>query len=319
MIDPVPWFVGGGAQHSPEIARLLAFAAFRGAEGVVGSGDCKVAPLATPGTSVRVLPGAASILNRSGTYESYAARVTSEEVLPVAATTSSGGRSDLIVLRVEDPYAPGTPWAAPATPASGPYVFARVIANVPAGTTRLQDVPGRTTDSGIALARIDLPASTSVVNAGNIVDLRTMPGKRSERVLKTVIGGTNNDLTTAYPAYQDWPAAASFSIPIPSWATKAYVRANIGAAALLTASVTGRLRVNLGGSVSADTGYDLNYTGSVSRSDFFVPAEFAIPASMRGTNQTIKLQGNRSGGTGNLRYDNVTISAFDVEFREDVV
>lgn len=314
--DPVPWFVGGGAQHSPEIARLLAYAAFGGAEGVVGPGDLKVATLASPGASVRVLPGACSILNRSGQYESYAARLVSEDVLPIGATGGSA-RSDLIVARIEDPFAYGTPWADPADPTVGPYVFTRVIAGVPAGTTNVASLG--LGYSAIALARVDLPANTSVVNAGNIVDLRKMPRRRSERVLRTLVGGANNDLVTAEPAYTDWPVSTVQLLAVPEWATKAIVRINLGAVAHLNADVTGRLRVNFAHTVSADTGYDLNYSGTPSRHDFLIAGEFTIAPEDRGTNQAVRVQGNRTGGTGLLRWDYVTTATVDVDFREDVV
>ena len=57
--DSVPWFVGGGALHSPEVARLLAHAATSGAAGVVTPADLAVSALPVPGASVRVAVGGA--------------------------------------------------------------------------------------------------------------------------------------------------------------------------------------------------------------------------------------------------------------------
>src|SRR5690606_29700444 len=127
--DAVPWFVGGGAEHSPEVARLLAYAATGGAEGIVLPTDLRVAPLSAPGSGVRVLPGAAPVRTRAsgGALQTYVARLPVANTVSISATGSGAGRSDLIVARIEDPYVAGTPYQEPENPASGPYVFTRVI------------------------------------------------------------------------------------------------------------------------------------------------------------------------------------------------
>jgi len=223
--DSVPYFVGGGAQHSPEVARLLAYAALGGAEGIVGPADLKVAPYEVPGTGVRVLKGAALILNRAtgGDQQTYAVRNPSVDVVEIAPTGSSGGRSDLIVAQIEDPNMPGEPWQRPEKPESGPYVFTRVIPNVPKGTTRLQDVPGYGGRTAVTLARVDLPASTGTVTSSMVTDLRAMARPRSERV---IVPATiqKADLLNLLPSWQNFPETQITGIPVPAWATHAAIR-----------------------------------------------------------------------------------------------
>lgn len=104
-------------------------------------------------------------------------------MVAIAATGSAGGRSDLIVAQVEDPNMAGEPWQTPTNPAVGPYIFTRVIPNVPAGTTSLRPL-GYSGRSAIVLARVDLPASTGTVTASMITDLRELA------CLGTIVGWT---------------------------------------------------------------------------------------------------------------------------------
>ena len=75
-LDSTPWFVGGGAQHSPEVARSLAYASTNGAEGTCGISDLRVQAQSVPNGSVQVIPGAALLLNRytGGVGQTYALR-----------------------------------------------------------------------------------------------------------------------------------------------------------------------------------------------------------------------------------------------------
>ena len=91
--DSTPWFVGGGAHHSPEVARVLAYAASSGAEGIVTPEALRVRPLAVPGTSVRIAPGACLIVNRypGGAWQTYVGRNPVEHTVPITAAGAGGG------------------------------------------------------------------------------------------------------------------------------------------------------------------------------------------------------------------------------------
>lgn len=301
MFDSVPWFVGGGAQHSPEVARLLAFAATSGAEGIVNVGDMKVQTLSVPGGSVRVSPGAALIRNRAtgGDSQTYVSRLPTEDTVTIAATGSGAGRTDLIVAQIEDPFMAGEPWQDPADPKVGPYVFTRVIPNVPAGTTRLQDVAGYSGRSAVTLARIALPASTGTVTAAMITDLRkvALPREKSEVRAMNVSGAEKYIITatSAYPAGgQTWPAQAEdigIDIDIPEWASIVKVIATWSGVAIPGGNANGNFWVQVAPTANAanfktqDGGYNASNSSDFSRETWVVSDTKTIPTALRGTRQ----------------------------------
>lgn len=313
--DSVPWFVGGGAEHSPEVARLLAFAAIGGAEGVVEPGDLKVLPLDVPSGSVRVVVGAALIRNRAtgGAQQTYVARNPTEDVVSISETGSAGGRSDLIVAQIEDPNMAGEPWQDPTDPKVGPYVFTRVIPNVPAGTTRLQDVPGYEGRSAITLARVDLPASTGTVTAALITDLRKLARPRSER---QVVKGTLTDktVTLSTSSWQAFPEKPITGLVVPTWATHAAIRIDT-TIRFVSGDGYFNLQSYLGtgapitSGLFADAIIDSTSGGGSYRQPLVIPSDgvWAIPSALRGkTVQLVtRVQGRSSGGkiaTGTTDY-----------------
>lgn len=309
MLDPVPWFVGGGAEHSPEVARLLSYAATGGAEGIAGVNDLKVLSLATPGSSVRVSPGAGVMVNKaaSGGQQSYIGRCVSDEVVNIAATGSAGGRSDLIVLRVEDPHMPGEPWQLPTDVKVGPYVFVRVISGVSSTATTMPE--GQT---GIVLARVDIPASTATITQSMIRDLRTMARPRSSRLFIPAYPNANNDLTVTDMANpQTWPAAGSHNVEVPSWATHAHLRADISGA-LALAAIDGGHGIRLGSLAVQNSGYNV---GSGGRHALISGGTVNV-SGLRGTVQTVRTTGYRNGTAGALRADTGTAVFVTIDFVE---
>lgn len=281
--DSVPWFVGGGAEHSPEVARLLAYAATNGAEGIVSPGDLKVAPLDVPGTSVRVLTGAALILNRaqSGDHQTYVGRLPVEDVVAIASTGSGAGRSDLIVAEIMDPFVPGSSFQTPDDVKVGPYIRTRVISNVAAGTTT---VPAGIT--GVALARIDLPASTGTVTADLIKDLRHLAQPRAmSRVYGGPPGGTQVWTPASTAAWGDPYGMASLGfippVEVPAWAT--HMDLIFTASVQTIAGSSGATHTKFGNDSSL-RGPTINWDGDLND---LTCADIgrAIPANFRGTTQ----------------------------------
>lgn len=322
MWDSVPWFIGGGAQHSPEVARLLGYAATSGAEGIVTPGDLKVQALDVPGGSVRVAPGAGLILNRAtgGDSQSYVARLPSEDVVEIAATGSGAGRSDLIVAQIEDPFMAGEPWQDPADPTVGPYVFTRVIANVPAGTTSLQEVSGYGGRSAIALARIDLPASTGTVTGAMITDLRKVARPRSLQVTLQAnsagepAAGKVDAVDTV--AFAKWPDVATWNIDVPAWATHAQVRGDVVSYVVKAGNTTGQVRAKIFGAGGVSASFDENYGTNPHRGTLAFLSEFTIPLASRGTTQTLIFEALRSQALGYIDADKFTSSLATVVFSE---
>lgn len=314
MWDPVPWFVGGGAEHSPEVARLLAYAATNGGEGVIDTSSLRVTALAVPGSAVAVRTGACLIRNRSvgGERQTYAGRSTSVDNPQIPATTAAGARSSLVVARVEDPFMEGEPWQDPADPTAGPYIFTRVIPNVPAGTKRLRDVPGYEGNSAIELARIDQPASTGAITNAMITDLRKVANPRSNRQAQNIEPAVTNLTSTAATR---WPTNR-FTVDIPEWATQAFVKMEL-VAAIDSGDTDGNFMIYLGDSLLVQAqGYNYDYTGS-ERLGIVVAGVVAVPAEFRGTTQNLEMRATRvAGAPGFLRTVVKSFYVADVEFYE---
>lgn len=232
------WFIGGGAEHTPEAARRALYASTSGAEGIGSPTDLQVRPLAVPGQGVRVSVGSALIQSRyvGGETQTYMGTVTSQETVSITPTGSGGGRTDLIVMQVEDPFTAGSTYSPPSTNniPNSPYVYIRVISGVPAGTRRLQDVAAYANRTAITLARVTLPASTGTVTAGMITDLRevAMP-KREEFVFarpRLASDSADRYLSKTFQSGGEYFPGGSgdpneFQIVIPTWATRMVIDA----------------------------------------------------------------------------------------------
>jgi len=294
--DPTAWAMDGGAPNPVPIARALAFAATKGAEGVIAPLDCKVTALATPGGSVRVLPGVATVRNRvaGGASETYIARNPTEDTVAVPATDATGARSHLVAVVVEDPYAAGSGFAKPSDPNTVVAVRTRVIPNVPAGTTRLQDVNGYASRTGYALARIDMPASTGAVTAAMIVDLRALALARTERFLSVDVAQGGRLTSTADV---QWPSNTRSPL-VPAWATHVTGKVAVHQAEISGGKGYASVRVALGptGSAlnSAETFLDFDTPpGGFERVGVTVLIADRIPEAWRGSRQLLQVIGKR--------------------------
>lgn len=316
----VPWFVGGGAENPPEAARLLAHVATRGAAGVLLPDDCEVAAMAVPSGNVRVLPGSIVVSNTKSNAdgEVYLGRNPDDHTVPIAPTGVGVTRSDLVFIRVADPQYADEP--APTSVVDGPYVWPEVAAGVDPGTTTVAEaitqgvLPAGTV--GIALARVDMPASTGTVTAAEIVDVRQLPAARSQRRQSTVMPTAGDTLTSA--AYVTWPPEASWSFDVPEWATHAVVHI-VGASLKYGATnVNGDLRVKLGTETGQSVAYDVEAVSGKERGDFHALDTLAVPTGLRGTTQTLTMQGKRDSATGGLQSSTTTALIADIEFQERI-
>lgn len=315
--DSVPWFTEGGAEHSSEVARLLAYAAFGGAEGVVGSADLQVKALSTPAAAVQIRTGACAIINRAqgGNYQAYAARLPVADQVPIAATGVSA-RSDLIVARVENPYSYGETWPNPSDPKIGPYVYTRVISGVSKTTTSVRQVRG--SDSAIALARIDIPANTTTITQAMIKDLRSMVAPRRDRRIYTAFPSSLSTLTYSDNKWHNWPGEpARWDIDVPTWATRLKIITTIAGLRMTKADVFASMQ-NVFGTIQGQNTVIDDDTGNQTRRQTVVIADnMSIGSSLRGTTQRLYLQTYMSKiETGDLSVDGSTSIVADVEFVE---
>jgi len=316
-LDSTPWFVGGGAQHSPEVARALAYAATTGAEGVSGIGDLKVQAQAVPNGTVRVLPGAGLLLNRyaGGTGQTYSLRNATQTDLTVTATGSGGGRTDLVVARVLDPQYEGT---APADPTTFQYSRVEIIEGVPAATKTAKEL--NLSYPAIALARITLPASTATVTASMITDLRRVAQPRRERAMMTVFPSSTLSMPTA--GYSSWPltTATRPAVSVPIWATKVDIVAHVTGVKFTKVSAVDTvagIRTGFGSSLPAENSILIqDAEDSGGRYSYTWVGTHTVTEAMRGTDQVVNIQAVRSSGTGLWVADYQTSIVLDWEFSE---
>lgn len=333
--DSVPWFVGGGAHHSPEVARLLAYAATAGAEGVVSPGDLKVAPLDTPGAAIRVLTGACLVPNlaASGTQQTYVGRNISEDVKGISSTGASIGRNDLIIAQVKDPFMPGEPWADPEDVTVGPYIFTEVIPNVAASVVasnasattylRAQGI------SGIPLGAVLLDPNTSVITT--VRDLRALARPRSSSrqyggppdiPADVIYGSSPRPVEAGDPYSMIALPGSTYSVEIPTWATHMDV---IAMSTGVIAGVyndpnafpanQGATLVKVGSMYGPLTNWDFRSGGNVQLVATNTGQE--VPANLRGTTQPATLRVRMD--TGQLGITRWSTVIFLVAFYERVV
>ena len=246
-----------------------------------------------------------------GSYYGY--NVGLDTTLTIAAT---GGtiRSDMIVVRAEDPTWSGSPWG---NPASGQILFPRVISGVAAGLTT---VPGGY--SAIPLARIDMPVSTSVVQQSYIHDLRAVA--QPQRIMQLVTAAGPGSVTnwTATTTPHAWPPGCTWQVAIPAWATTMVCSWTIGEASWISGWARGNLSLIFGASVTAPVLSFQQILVSVPAATG--PYEHtiagghtaAIPAALRGTTQTMQFSQVAAGQTGLMAATEATSTSVIYEFQE---
>lgn len=303
MWDNVPWMVGGGVSHSVEVCRLLAYVASGGREGIVGAQDLEVTAQATPGASVRIWPGACSIIDRdqANAYGAYTAQKLATETLNIAPTTGSGARSDLIIARIRNPYRVGSPWPDPGSDpaAKQAYQYIETVAVPVTGSPKSVKQAGLAY-SAIALARIDMPAGASTVLQSYIKDLRKVIAANSDTATNSIRPAAARTLTSS--SYANWPSDGNFSVDVPEWATHVNLRALLGGISFGPGNVKGSVRVVLNDSTAATPGtaYDESSTGADRTLIMASGDDIRVPVAWRGTTKTIKIEGYKSSGTTSL-------------------
>lgn len=124
-----------GAYHSAQQFRMLVRDLARGSEGITEGDDLKVTALSTPGSQVQISDGSGIIRGRDNTFQgSYAVCNVGTETMDIAPTGGSP-RSDMIVLRVEDPEYGGSSL----DPLVDQIEYFQVISNVTSTATVIPD------------------------------------------------------------------------------------------------------------------------------------------------------------------------------------
>ncbi|MGW7636081.1 hypothetical protein [Streptomyces decoyicus] len=311
-LNPVP-IATTGATHTAQQFRMMVRDLARDNEGVTTGSDLKVTALSTPGAGVQVADGSAVITGRVSSIQgSYSAYNIGSDTVSISATGGSP-RSDMLVLRVEDPDYEGI-----RDPAEDPIVFWEVIPNVSSSATT---VPSGY--SAIPLARIDIPASTATITNAMIVDLRQVANPRRERILYPYyaldplveISGTSE-------TWQTFPNLTMATIAIPSWAATAKVVFSGSNIRLDDGNVWAGFRFMLGTVEAAQWVNIDDNQGTAPRRTYCEMIETidlttTAGAAMRGTNQAFKSRmRTRIANAGAIGVDGTTSFKIDVEFTE---
>jgi hypothetical protein len=321
-MEGVPWMVGGGAKHSANVGRVLAYMAASGQGGITSPADLKVSQSSVPDGNVHVGTGALSILNleSNSKNEAYIGRATAVSDLPIAPTGSSI-RSDLVVVRVRDPQ---YGYATPSDPVVGPYIFPEVVPGVPAGTLRADQVATLLNKAIYALARVDVPANSTgpAITSGYIHDLRQLAHHHYDAFNALQRGPVPDEyLLTSDTNWKNFPSNVA-SLTIPPWATHADLE--IFVTVLVNADANMQTQITLGGTpVGPEAVFDTNMTptpdGNAVLHQHLTQAVGVDVRSLAGQTVNLRLRAYRTFptvATGNLGIDQYGQVRFRAEFFE---
>jgi hypothetical protein len=323
--DGVPWAISG-SKLDTFVMREFANMATRGAAGIQLPGDGKVTALGTPAGSVNIAPGGLVIPNvqaaSAGRGESYVGRIASQTNIAVPPT-SGAGRSDMIIATIRDPdFSPWSPYTLPNDILFGPYFYPERISGVSPTATLASQVVSY---SAYALARIDIPPSTTNITNAMITDLRGLAQPRIGFAKAVHLGpGTQDNLALTDTSWRNWPTD-SLSVAVPSWATHCMASIRLlqiqasGASDFQSSILMGGLR---------GTGVNFDYNGAlqtaVPGAVEGIPFEIFADMDVRtiaGTTVTVSPQAMRTftANTGTLWYNNRQQIVYDLCFVERAV
>lgn len=291
-LDGVAWSIKD-AIHDVEVLQALPYVLGGAKEGVAGHTDLRVTATPVNDGNVHVAAGGGNLLNRyeGGIALGYTVRNDADAAVAIDPQGAGGTRFDLVAVVVEDPMFPGQP--APADTETGPFVFFRVYENVGGATTLAEVDPNQT---GYALAKITMPASTATVSQAQIQDLRELVNPRVFTVTRQC------EYTTAaafvMPTAQGlFPTDASWDVDIPEWANRVRLEAMWPSVSMLdssgggTGAGSGSVVAGLG-SIECDAPWAAAgaVAGKALPQCLAVAGEAEIPTGLRGTTQALSAE-----------------------------
>ncbi|MFI0156235.1 hypothetical protein [Streptomyces lydicus] len=298
-----------GATHSAQQFRMLVRDLSRGNEGITEGDDLKVTALSTPGSQVQISDGSGIVKGRANTFQgSYAVCNVGTDTLDIAPTGGSA-RSDMVVLRVEDPEYEGS-----LNPAAAQIMYFQIISGVTSTATAIPD-----SRTAIPLARIDIPASTSIITSAMITDLRSIANARRDRqlVLQSPTS-LSTEISGSSGTFSYFSTLGGWNITIPVWAARVKIKIDVGQIRYNTGQIFGYLRGTFGASLTVQQVIlDDNQSTGIRRATVVLGDNLLIPSAYRGTTQLLRLQvAGIAGNTGKYSVDASTTVIADIEFFE---
>jgi hypothetical protein len=298
-----------GGRHPARAMRLLIRDLARGRKGVAEAADLKVRSLDTPGPAVRVGEGSAVIDGALPWQGAYAQANVGDTLVPVPPT-GPFARTDLLVLRIEDPEYEGN-----RKPGEDIGYFELIHGVDPQQTTMPRGM------TAIPLARITLPRNTAAVTAEMISDLRQLANPRHERIMHTARPTRTEELPGEHGQWTTWPTPAGWDLDVPTWATHTTTVITLAGLGIDNGNVYAQFRTTLGEEHGDEVALD-DGQGRMVRPAVVVLADtFALPSTYRGTLRRLSVQTNQNDqyGRGELTVRTGTAIVADVEFTESPV
>lgn len=309
------WAVSG-SKTPANIARIIASAATAGASGVGGPLHCRVTASGAPDGNVHIAPGNVVMASRypGAGLESYVDYNDSDFAFPIAPTGSAGGRTDYLVVRIEDPAFPGQ--AAPANPITGPFTKVQVLNTDPRVTPPAFPF--------LLLAVITIPANTTaitqaMINSGpgvrEMVNPRTRQMRRAYSYPSTIVVGNKPSGTW------EKPHDSVTQFDVPDWATSAEIAVTIAGVRNDTADFNGQMYAEFCGKPTANVAIDSNIGsgGNGVRLTLVTGGGIPITSDKRKTFQDFKVWVKRSAPTtGKLTFTSGTTILIDITFYEAI-
>lgn len=302
-----------GATHPAQQFRMLVRDLASGAEGVTEGEDLKVTQLSTPGGGVQIADGSGIVTGRDDPFQgSYAVCNAGADTISIAANGAGATRYDMVILRVEDPQYPGSVL----DPEVDPINFFMVIPNVGSTATT---IPGGLT--GIPLARIAIPVSTSTITNAMITDLRKVANPRKER---TVVTQSPASISTGLGGSTSWAyfsTSLGVNIAVPDWASKAIVKIDVSPLRYDLGNFYGKIGATFGASLTTqDILLDDNQGSGTRRIPAIIADTLTVPSAYRGTTQLLRVRaaGITNPQTGRIYVDSGTTVAYDIQFEEGI-
>lgn len=329
--DSAAWAING-PEIGASLARRALYATSR-QSGVVQKDDLKVSPLAVPGVGILVGEGTGIVLNGYQDDPSEAYVVNNPGTHTVQAAEMPGAnpsaQSYMVCVVVGDPDFDQSshPWMVSPVPAGEETTFQYVrVTLIPcaAGATTLGD----TGYPYLALARLDIPANTTTVQASYIKELgiRKLAAPRQSQTMMVgnVWTSADTDIIPSGAAYADWGAKYKPTVSVPSWAKRAIVVANINGVRLTDPSknVTGGVRTQLGAVTGPATNFDLpTSTSGAQRLNLQTAGEYDV-SSIAGTDAILRVEGFENAPAAPTAAQKLTLQGgsqivFDVRFFEE--
>jgi len=298
-----------GAVHPAQQFRMMISDLARGNSGITQATDLKVyAQSPTPNGSVLIGAGSGTVQTPLGTFGgAYSVCNVGSDSVDIAPTGATP-RSDMVILRIEDPEYNGD-----LDPATDPIMYFDVATNV--GSTATQVPFGYV---GIPLARIDIPASTAVITSGMIHDLRQVANPRRERTLRTFSPATGPvELSGTSGVYTYWSNVPGWNIDVPLWATTARIVITVCQLKYAGADVYGDFGATFGSSLALQDVLMFDQESGTRRGTVVCADTLTLPDAYRGTTQLLRPRGlMKSPNAGTAGMDTAVSLVADVEFEE---